>query len=304
MSATIMLATNFDIDKTTFPVYVSEKMDGVPVKIFWTSKGWKAITRQGKPVTSIDHILEQFEDTDLYKCAVVGELVKPNATFEETSGLVRQTCRSPELELMLYDYFKCDEDGNSIESCMDNWEFHYRLNALVEVRQEFFYLSTSVKLMLQYTCEGQDTLEGVMKNVKTWAHNAGREGSLFEGWIIRSMFGPDSVYKQGKRSRGLQRIVPEPTVDLKVVGVVEAIDLKTKQPKGMIGSLECVDGAGVRYFVGAGKMPHDQRRILFENSEPIIGCIATIKYKPSTYDKLRQPTFQRFHPYKSDPDTI
>ena len=40
MSATIMLATNFDIDKTTFPVYVSEKMDGVPVKIFKTSKGW------------------------------------------------------------------------------------------------------------------------------------------------------------------------------------------------------------------------------------------------------------------------
>lgn len=300
MSATIMLATNFDINETTFPVYVSEKMDGVPVKIFWTSKGWKAITRQGKPVTSIDHILEQFEDTDLYQCAFVGELVKPNATFEETSGLVRQTGCSPELELMLYDYFGCDEDGN----CTDNWEFQNRLNALVEIRHEFFYLSTSVKLMLQYTCEGQDTLEDVMKNVKTWARDAGREGSLFEGWVIRSMYGPDSVYKQGKRSRGLQRIVPEPTVDLKVVGVVEAVDIKTKQPKGLIGSLECVDGAGVRYFVGAGKMPHEQRRILFECPESIIGCIATVKYKPSTYLKLRQPTFQRFHPYKSDPDTI
>lgn len=300
MSATIMLATNFDINKTAFPVYVSEKMDGVPVKIFKTSKGWKAITRQGKPVTSIDHILEQFENTDLYQCAFVGELVKPNATFEETSGLVRQTGCSPELELMLYDYFRCDEDGN----CVDTWEFQQRLNTLVEVRNEFFYLSTSVKLMLQYACEGQDTLEGVMKNIKTWAHNAGREGSLFEGWVVRSMHGPDSVYMQGKRSRGLQRIVPEPTVDLKVVGVVEAIDLKTKQPKGMIGSLKCVDGIGVHYFVGAGKMPHDQRRILFENPEPIIGCIATVKYKPSTYLKLRQPTFQRFHPYKSDPDTI
>lgn len=300
MSATIMLATNFDIDKTTFPVYVSEKMDGVPVKIFWTSKGWKAVTRQGKPVTSIDHILEQFEDTDLYQCAFVGELVKPNATFEETSGLVRQMCRSPELELMLYDYFRCDDLGN----CTDDWEFWHRLNALVEVRQEFFYLSTSVKLMLQYTCERPDDLEGVLKNVKTWAHNDGREGSLFEGWVIRSMHGPDSVYKQGKRSRGLQRIVPEPTVDLKVVGVVEAIDLKTKQPKGMIGSLECVDGFGIHYFVGAGKMPHDQRRLLFEDPAPIIGCIATVKYKPSTYLKLRQPTFQRFHPYKSEPDTI
>lgn len=52
------------------------------------------------------------------------------------------------------------------------------------------------------------------------------------------------------------------------------------------------------------KMPHDQRRILFEDPEPIIGCIATVKYKPSTYLKLRQPTFQRFHPYKSEPDTI
>lgn len=300
MSATIMLATNFDIDKTTFPVYVSEKMDGVPVKIFWTSKGWKAVTRQGKPVMSIDHILEQFENADLYQCALVGELVKPNATFEETSGLVRQTCCSPELELMLYDYFECDDLGN----CRDNREFRYRLDALVEVRQEFFYLSTSVKLMLQYTCERPDDLEDVMKNVKTWANNAGREGSLFEGWVIRSMDGPDSVYKQGKRSRGLQRIVPEPTVDLKVVGVVEAIDLKTKQPKGMIGSLECVDGAGIHYFVGAGKMSHDQRRLLFEDPAPIIGSIATVKYKPSTYDKLRQPTFQRFHPYKSEPDTI
>ncbi len=300
MSATIMLATNFDIDKTTFPVYVSEKMDGVPVKIFWTSKGWKAVTRQGKPVMSIDHILEQFGNTDLYQCAFVGELVKPNATFEETSGLVRQTDCSPELELMLYDYFRCDELGN----CTDNWEFERRLNALVEVRQEFFYLSTSVKLMLQYACESPADLEGVMKNVKTWANNAGRTGSLFEGWVIRSMDGPDSVYKQGKRSRGLQRIVPEPTVDLKVVDVVEAIDIKTKQPKGMVGSLECVDGAGIHYFVGAGKMPHDQRRLLFEDPAPIIGCIATVKYKPSTYLKLRQPTFQRFHPYKSEPDTI
>lgn len=300
MSATIMLATNFDIDKTTFPVYVSEKMDGVPVKIFWTSKGWEVITRQGKLVTSIDHILEQFENTDLHQCAFVGELVKPNATFEETSGLVRQIGCSPELELMLYDYFRCDEDGN----CTDDWEFERRLNALVEVRQEFFYLSTSVKLMLQYACESPADLEDVMKNVKTWANNAGRTGSLFEGWVIRSMYGPDSVYKQGKRSRGLQRIVPEPTVDLKVVGVVEAVDSKTKQPKGMIGSLVCVDGADDHYLVGAGKMSHTDRRALFEDSTPIIGCIATIKYKPSTYDKLRQPTFQRFHPYKSEPDTI
>lgn len=300
MSATIMLATNFDIDKTTFPVYVSEKMDGVPVKIFKTSKGWKAITRQGKPVTSIDHILEQFENTDLHQCAFVGELVKPNATFEETSGLVRQTCCSPELELMLYDYFGCDENGN----CTNDWAFKHRLNFLIEVKNEFFYLSTSVKLILQYACAGPADLKGVMKNIKTWAGNAERKGSLFEGWVVRSMDGPDSVYKQGKRSRGLQRIVPEPTVDLKVVGVVEAIDLKTKQPKGMIGSLECVDGAGVYYFVGAGKMPHDQRRLLFEDPTPIIGCIATVKYKPSTYLKLRQPTFQRFHPYKSEPDTI
>ena len=59
MSATIMLATNFDIDKTTFPVYVSEKMDGVPVKIFWTSKGWKVITRQGKTVTSITLLVQE-----------------------------------------------------------------------------------------------------------------------------------------------------------------------------------------------------------------------------------------------------
>lgn len=146
----------------------------------------------------------------------------------------------------------------------------------------------------------------------------------YEGTIVRK---PDGLHKQGRstvREGGLLRIKRFIDAEARVIEIIEGesngneatinelgqTERSTHQanmtPNGMVGAMMCellkdvVGNNGALLFaagqvikVGAGRMPHDQRKRYFENQNELLG--ETIKFKSfpvGVKDKPRFPTFQ------------
>lgn len=295
---TIMLAKDYDYKRVTFPVCLSEKLDGVPAKFFRDKDGnVVAMTRQGELLTSVEHICKELSDFKLLdeSNAIVGELWVRGRPFKETSGKVRADEVCTDLKLYVYDEFFCDREGCPY----DSRTFRQRWTHL---DHKFFRnalgMPPHVTLVHQFLCENSAVL-----NYKRERIMAGPCDRAYkpEGVMIRTLDGADSYYSLVGRSWGMMRIVEKPTIDLMVVEVVEAKD-KKGNPKGMVGSLMC-KYHDIDIKVGAGKATHDERKKWWKKPELILGKIVQVQYKPDdSYNKLRQPTFQRIRDDKDTPD--
>lgn len=100
MASTIPLAKPYTPGKLVFPVALSRKVDGVPVKFTIDPRqvSVKSETRQGKPMPSVGKLLEDFA-ADYVKWGLplpvtfVGEVYQRgnmDADFKDTSGIVRR----------------------------------------------------------------------------------------------------------------------------------------------------------------------------------------------------------------------
>jgi ATP-dependent DNA ligase len=131
-----------------------------------------------------------------------------------------------------------------------------------------------------------------------------------EGLIWRDA---DAVFKPGTRRWDYQKLLNEPTVDLRIIGFEEAKCGKTGAGKGMVGRL-IADYKGTEIGVGPGKLTHKERKELWSAYQSALASshaqealtplwkIAQIKYKKDdSYDALRQPTFQHWRPEKTEP---
>lgn len=126
---------------------------------------------------------------------------------------------------------------------------------------------------------------------------------VVEGAIIKS--GRD-VWAPGKRSWGYQKVLVDPTVDLRVVGFEEAVSGKTGEPLGMVGRINC-EYRGETIGVGPGKLSHTERKKVWYSYMDNPGLpdygIAEVKYKrDESYTALRQPTFQQWRDDKTEPN--
>lgn len=295
---TIMLAKDYDYKRVFFPVYISEKLDGVPAKFFRDAFGKVvAMTRQGELLTSVEHICKELSDFKLLdeNSAIVGELWVRGRPFKETGGKVRAEEVCTDLKLHIYDEFFCDREGlpNDPRTFRERWR---------HLRGKFQYntlgMPPHVYMTKQMLCENIDALNYAMKRIM-----AGPSDSAYkpEGVMIRMLDGDASYYSLAGRSWGMMRLVEKPTLDLLVVDVVEAKD-KNGNPKGMVGSFMC-KYHDIDIKVGAGKATHNERKKWWQRPELILGTIIQVQYKPDdSYSKLRQPTFQRVRTDKDTPD--
>lgn len=269
-----MLSKNYDEKKLQFPCYISRKYDGVPV-IFWIEDGiLKMSSRQGKPILSIPHIYDDVkrlvDENNLWdlenEVIIVGELIIPGWNFKDISGKVRKG--DPCYDLQLEVFYASPEIGLVINP-FNNLHFIHHTEC--------------------------HTLEDVQRAIKEFPEE-------WEGIMI--ITGPYmSAEGDAKpiRSWNSMKFKREPTVDLKVVGIEEAID-KHGEPKGMLGSFQC-EYKDTVINVGPGKMKHDERIKVFQ--EPLLkyGRVIEVKYmKDDSYDALRQPTFQQWREDKNESD--
>lgn len=286
----IALSKPYTPEKLVYPVHVTMKLDGVPVRIDINEHGnFNVRSRQGKPVPSVWKLVQDFVDQyvqwydAVYPVTFVGEVFQRGnsfAPFKDTSGIVRrQDDQSDKLAIALFDVV-WPEESTAV------WE--YRGEFLWTMYCGFKY--KHVRPMNPQIFLNQSDLEG-------WAEGFFKAFPKAEGLVIR---GHDDVFREGKRSWGYQKMVRDPTIDLWIVGVEEAVD-QYGNPKGMAGRLIAMY-KGDKIGIGPGKLSHAERATLFEqfNGDP---RMAQIKYKADpSYDALRQPTFQHWRDDKDVAD--
>lgn len=280
--ATIALATEYSPKKFIDKMFVSQKLDGVPIKILIDEFGTvHHCTRQNTQLKSIDHVLEAAADVLPWGVPFVGELYIPQTPFKDISGKVRGHDPAPELQFYIYDMLMSIPYSNR----KANWERYTRIQhpVIKSVYQMPNGLGTD-------WCE---SLEDAHRAVE-WANVSGVEGLVFRHPQLLPT-------EAGKRCKGFLKYKPKPTIDLSVVGFEEATS-EAGAPLGMIGRINVLFNGEIT-GVGAGKLTHAERRQIFENPYAYIGKVAEIQYmRDPSYTALRQATFQRFRPDKDAPD--
>lgn len=291
-TSTIPLAKPFNPAKLEFPVYVSEKLDGVPIKVTLSHprKEWliKIESRQGEELSSTDPIrpviLKWAEGLHKHLTYVlVFEVTHPDfKEFKDVSGVVRRHQPCPELVYNLFDY-----DASYNDSGISGFGFYTRTTrghsavALID--------HPNVLYIPQLPCADLASLEAAISAIP--------EGQ--EGYVIRSHNAP---FKPGKRHWDYQKVVKEPTLDLTVIGYEEGVGKNA----GAVGKLTVKYKGGIS-GVGAGKMTYECRKKLWEEYVSMgFTCtprIACIKHKPDpSYTGIRQGTFQNWRDDKDEPN--
>ena len=298
--STIPLAKPFDPAKFKGRVLISEKLDGVPVRFDFTFNGpTNPVSRQGKSVTSLDHIhaelSRQWEKVSketrtigALNAVVVGEVTHTEfKDFKDISGAVRANKQDDRLRLNVFDgYLNTPEDG-FFQRIMDlsrwlgtDWSKVVRVvpQKLLDPDED---IETAAKVFLE-------SLDKVFLRKP-------------EGLIFRDA---TATFKPGTRHWDYQKYVVDPTIELRLHSVVEG----KGSHAGSVGRMNFWY-KGEIIGVGPGKLTHAERRIMWQSwkNSPFAaysrgsGPIATIQYKrDDSYDALRQPTFQH---WRNDKDT-
>lgn len=116
-------------------------------------------------------------------------------------------------------------------------------------------------------------------------------GEGYEGFIIRHL---DTPYSR-TRTPGMMKFKPEQSDTYTLTGMEEAIS-ESGTPLGMVGAFNCIDDMGTRFKVGAGKLTHAERRLVWQeyldSSKHMYGKVLLIEYQTMS-DKNKVPLFSR-----------
>lgn len=306
MSKTMPLAHNYDSKKTPYPAIMQRKYDGVPIVFRNIGGHILAISRQNEIMTSVDHIREALSGVLNPGDEIIAEcLVRGVNTFKEASGIIR---RKNKTDIRIYGVvFDGSRSTDKDRRYIDRTEWLRSVCYRVGVDRLGYPLSCVVHNEQQMLGAYDKWLE-VFK-----AHKEDLEGAMLHH--------TEKPYVTGKRLWGMSRYKPQPTIDLEVVGYEEAVS-EAGEPLGMVGRVNvrlrrrAASGAVSEAVVGVGpgKLTHDERRAVWQAAAVDLTrperfapfkIIAEIKYMPDpSYDALRQPTFQRWRPDKTEPDIL
>lgn len=234
-----------EMHKIEFPCYVQPKLDGM--RSLGSSKSM--MSRTGKPITTMDHILKQLEDINV---TIDGELYAHGLSFQDNMKLIKKY-REGETEKVHYHVYDIISDlpfgeryKQLFDLCrdMDNIEIvpSYFVNSMEEIRR-------------YHTIFLEEGYEGTMIR---W----GKEG-----------------YKLNGRSSNLLKYKDFIDITAKVLDIVPM----EKRPEQGMALCELSDG-GV--FTANFKMPFAKREEILTDKAEYIGQTAEIRFFEYTDDGL------------------
>jgi ATP-dependent DNA ligase len=314
LTKTIQLAqSKYTPAKLGEEVYLSEKLDGVPVRfdfrVNMVGNGVDLITmrtRQDEFPNSCQFILAKLmqrinaflvvRDATTQKTwahstmTLIGEVTHEDYTaFKDISGVVRRQTPQSGLILNLFDF----------NTSLATLPFAKRLFLM----QTMIPMNTQeVRRIVQVACHKKD-IDGLFDAFMAQKPSA-------EGMIVRDANGK---FEPGKRTWCYQKLLRKPTIDLYVTGFEEATT-EAGEPKGMVGRV-LVSYKGTEIGCGPGKLTHAERTELWQEWTQWQAAIASgykttkwrrmacIQYKEdASYGALREPTFQHWRDDKETPD--
>ena len=286
--AVIPLAKGYKPEKLIFPVMVSEKLDGVPIRMDYIPKfGTTGMSRQGKSKISIQDDMKEFhqcmENRGLHAAATfVGEVTSSLVSgFKDVSGTIGRHKVAEGLQYNFFEYVRASEPLATYDRRT------VQLSSVINSLQ-----NPKFRFIPQYMCHDMNAL------TKFFHNNPIRRDQ--EGWVIRSL---SAVWKPDSRYWDYQKIVVTPSEDLPLEKVDEAVS-KDGVPLAMAGKLWAMYNGNL-IGVGPGKLTHPERHKLWLQyqeemrkgtwKKPMMEV--TYKRDP-TYDALREARFTCWRPDK------
>lgn len=276
--------------------FIEEKYDGLRCLYFIENGKATCYSRGGKEFESLTEITKEIINLYPEGSVIDGEVIVPSH-FEDAMSIIKrkkENAKEGEIFFYVFDVLTIDEWKN--QSCKIS---------LRERRETRFHKENTkfIKTVNNVIVKSED--EAFDFYNKTII-----KGYPYEGAMLKN---PDAPY-EWKRSRNWNKIKPQESLDLKVVGYYEG--KKGTKNEGRLGGFICEyfgSKGRVEVRVGGGyseteptpKEPNiiNQRRIFWENRDIIIsnGDIMEVEYMEETKEgSIRHPRFVRWRSFKGE----
>lgn len=252
------------------------------------------MSRQGKQITGLQHIIEDIYSLNLDTYFIDGELIRKNTdnvddntNFRLSASIINSDVDSkPEIEFVIFDMFPKETIVG--DKTVENYSI--RKQRLLDVKKIIEQKGVQNLKIVEMVYEGTDVSE-----IDKWLDRAVEWG--WEGLMLNK----DTPY-EFKRTTNLIKLKKFFDIALRCVSVNIA---DTGKYKGMMGSITCKYGDG---FVDCGSGFSDEdRKYYAAHPEDIVGKIVSIKYKEESQNKdggksLQFPIFLALVMDKLKPD--
>lgn len=255
-----MLAHPIDKVKVVeFPAYFQPKLDGHRAIV--TKKDGKMVmySRQGKPITTMAHILSHLEDTVEEGMFLDGELYLHGEALQNIGSLIKKY-RERESENVVYHVYDIMMD----EPYTQRWE---KLRIIVGIAN--FTPARLVPTMVATS----------MHEAQVFSEDAIKQG--YEGGILRT---PDKGYLVGFRSRQLLKIKKFDDSEHEIVAVKEGKDRLCNDVDLKVAVFVCHTPEGQEFECTAMGDMHEKDRT-WHDRESFVGKTLTVKHSGYTKDK-------------------
>ena len=246
---------------------LEEKLNGINGSVLNDN----VISRQGKVINGLQHIIEQLNKTSFKGYYFNGELVRKNIdnisngeNFRETTSIVNSDdIDKSNIDFIVFDLLPVEEfnEGKS------KLKYKDRLKQLKQLDKEAKELGLNNLSIPKIYYEGED-----ISNIDYYLEQATKEDK--EGL----MYIKNNQWKN-KRHSGILKIKKFLNADCEIIGYEEG----TGRLEGKLGAF-VIDYKGNKVNVGSGYT--DEERIEFwQHKDDYIGRILQVKFKEQTKDK-------------------
>lgn len=288
----LLAATVTDLDKLSYPVYASVKLDGVRA----VARDGELYSRSNKPIANkrVKDLLNEVLSLGLDGELIVGDACDPDC-FRNTSSVVN----SHDADVNNVRFFVFDVIGDS--------EFENRLETLrlISTLGDFKKKCVLVEQVLLHSKEEVLDFERVAVE------------SGFEGVMLRSR---DGKYKHGRSTEKEGILLKLKRFADDEAEVLDSICRYTNQneafkdelghtarssikdnlvPTDSLGALVCRTKSGILFNIGTG-FTEEERIELWKNRDSLVGKLA--KYKHFPVGALAAPRFPVFLGFRSPDD--
>ena len=250
--------------KITYPAYVQVKYDGY--RSLTDLDKNQMISRQGKPLQNVDHILKEIDklrsylkkDKETQGIYLDGELFLPTGIHQLKSLLSKKNMKNnvgPKNKIQDIKYYIFDMiDLNQI-----NLTFQKRWQRLKRLFQKVKDLQ-HVRLAETYHVKSKEEVKKYLKKFLAQGH---------EGLVVRNR---DGLYRLKARSPNVQKLIEVKRGKFKIVGYKEGAG------KQVVWEIQCQKSPTSKTFWASPMGTHQYRQQLLKDAKKYIGKDIQVKY--------------------------